>query len=68
MRVHSQRSQEERDPARCDGERLGSDPHGNGCSVLREREKSSGNEVPANAASVDDIFTLMSAYMEAPAL
>ncbi len=36
--------------------------------VLRGREKSSGNEVPENAASADDIFTHMSAYVEVPAL
>jgi hypothetical protein len=36
-------------------------------AVLREREQSSGSSVPANAASADDIFKHMSAYMEIPA-
>src|SRR4051794_3580126 len=36
-------------------------------AVLREREQSTGSSVPANAASADDIFRHMSAYMEVPA-
>ncbi len=36
-------------------------------AVLREREQSSGSNVPADAASADDIFKHMSAYMEVPA-
>lgn len=36
-------------------------------AVLREREQSSGSDVPADAASADDIFKHMSAYMEVPA-
>ncbi len=36
-------------------------------AVLREREQSSGSSVPVNAASADDIFKHMSAYMEVPA-
>jgi hypothetical protein len=36
-------------------------------AVLREREQDSGSSVPVNAASADDIFKHMSAYMEAPA-
>ncbi len=36
-------------------------------AVLREREQSSGSDVPANAVSDEDIFKHMSAYMEAPA-
>jgi hypothetical protein len=36
-------------------------------AVLREREQSSGNNVPVNVISDEDIFQHMSAYMEAPA-
>jgi hypothetical protein len=36
-------------------------------AVLREREQSSWSNVPADAASADDIFRQMSAYMEVPA-
>ena len=36
-------------------------------AVLREREQSSGSDVPVNAISDEDIFKHMSAYMEAPA-
>ena len=36
-------------------------------AVLREREQGSGSNVSVNAASAEDIFKHMSAYMEAPA-
>jgi hypothetical protein len=35
-------------------------------AVLREREQSSGSNVPVNAISDEDIFKHMSAYMEVP--